>query len=439
MSTLTAPAPDRTKVLAGSAIALLMGGALYSFSVFAPPFSELRGWAVPDIMFAFGLTSMLAPVVMIASGFLVDRGYARQLMLAGGILYGLGYVGGGLTDNLTMFYLSYGIVTGVGQGIMYAVALSNTMKFYPDKRGFASGIITGGMGAGSALFAPLGRALISAFGVSQAFIILGVVFAVAVALVALFLTQPCPPGYTPPGWTPPAAAGGRPGGFRHLDWKGMISTIQFWIMMPVFICGAFFGLMITSNLSPIGQGMFGLSAGTAALYVSLLAVFNALGRIAWGTISDRIGILASLMAVFVIAAGALVLLGTARGIVVLTIGVVVLGFGFGGIMSLFPPLTMSNFGPKNQGVNYGIVFSAYALSGLVAPRWGASIAQANDGDFSQAFLIAAGIAVLGLVLTLVYRAVDRSRPVQGRPVEAAPTPAPGAEAPGQAAGAPTQS
>lgn len=420
MSTTTT-APDRNKVLAGAAIALLMGGALYSFSVFAPPFAELRGWSVPDVMFAFGLTSMLAPVVMIGSGVLIDRGYARPLMIIGGILYGLGYVGGGLTTSLTLFYLSYGIVTGIGQGIMYAAALSNTMKFFPDKRGFASGVITGGMGAGSALFAPLGRVLISNFGVSQAFVILGIVFAVVVVAVSVLLIRPCPPGYAPAGWTPPAA-GGRPGGFRMLDWKGMISTIQFWVMMPIFICGAFFGLMITSNLSPISQGMFGLSAGTAALYVSLLAVFNALGRIAWGAISDRIGIPASLMAVFVLAAGALVLLGSARGIVVLTIGVIALGFGFGGIMSLFPPLTMSNFGPKNQGVNYGIVFSAYALSGLVAPRWAAGIAESNGGDFSSAFFIAAGIAVLGLVLTLVYRVIDRSRPVQGRPV-ADPEPA----------------
>lgn len=191
----------------------------------------------------------------------------------------------------------------------------------------------------------------------------------------------------------------------------MIATPQFWIIIPMFVCGAFFGLMITSNLSGIGESQFGVTAATAALFVSLLAAFNAIGRISWGWVSDRIGIIPSLMMVFVLAAAALVLLGVGSGVAVLAIGVVALGFGFGGVMSLFPPLTMTNFGPKHQGVNYGIVFSAYALSGLVAPRWGASMGE--GGDFSTAFFIAAGIALLGLLLAFVYRAVNARRPVTG--------------------------
>ncbi len=406
-------APNRNMVLVGAVVALLMGGALYSFSVFAQPFAELRGWAMPSVMFAFGLTSMLAPIVMVLSGFLLDRGHSRKLIILGGLLFGSGHIIAGLATSLPVFYLAYGIIAGFGQGMMYSAALNNTLKFFPDKRGFASGVITGGMGAGSALFAPLGRTLVSALGVSKAFVTLGIVFAVVVVAAGLLLIRPCPPGYAPAGWTPPAAAGGS-GGMRQINWKGMLATPQFWVMVPMFIAGAFFGLMITSNLSPISEGMFGLTAATAALYVSLLAVFNAIGRISWGWISDRIGVITSLAIVFVLAALALATLGSGSGIAVLTVGVVVLGFAFGGVMSLFPPLTMGNFGPRNQGVNYGIIFSAYALSGVVAPRWASNMAESADGDFSRAFYIAAIIALVGLVLTFVYRAVDKARPVQGR-------------------------
>lgn len=191
-----------------------------------------------------------------------------------------------------------------------------------------------------------------------------------------------------------------------MNWRRMLATPTFWVLLPTFICGAFFGLMVTSNLSVIAQGQFGVAAGTAAMFVSLLALFNAAGRVTWGWVSDRIGASAALALVFVLAIAALLLLGAGSGTAVLVIGVIVLGFGFGGVMSLFPSLTMANYGPRHQGVNYGIIFSAYALSGLVAPRWASGIAEGSGGDFSGAFFLAAGIAVLGLVLTFVYRAID---------------------------------
>lgn len=401
-------APNRSRVLTGAVLTMLMGGALYSFTVFAGPFAELRGWAMPDVMLAFGMTSMLAPLSMIGSGFLLDRGYTRQLVIVGGILFGLGHVLAGLVTTIPLFYLSYGLIAGLGQGIMYSAALSNTIKFFPDKRGFASGLITGGMGAGSVLAAPIGRSLVSSVGVSQAFVILGCVFAAVVVLAGVVFVRQCPVGYAPAGWTPPTPVGG--GAPVAMNWREMLATRRFWVLLPTFICGAFFGLMITSNLSSVAQGQFGLQAGTAALLVSLLALANALGRITWGSVSDRIGAVSSLLLVFVLATAALLLLGAGSGTAVLVVGVVVLGFGFGGVMSLFPALTMANFGPRHQGVNYGIIFSAYALSGLVAPRWAAGIAEGSGGDFSTAFFVAAGIAVLGLVLTLVYRTVEtRSR------------------------------
>ncbi|OJX98071.1 MAG: hypothetical protein BGO96_14485 [Micrococcales bacterium 73-15] len=400
-------AVNRWGVLSGAVIALLMGGTLYSFSVFAKPFAELRGWAMPDVMQAFGFTSMLAPVAMIGAGYFLDRGRTQLLMIAGGVLFGAGHVLAGLVTSIGAFWLCFGLIAGLGQGMMYSAALSNTLKLFPDKRGLASGMITGGMGAGSVIAAPVGRAMVSSIGVSQSFVVLGAVYAVVVVLAAVLLIRQAPVGYAPAGWSPPAPVGG--GAPTAMNWRQMIRTPQFWIIVPMFVAGAFFGLMITSNLSGISQDMFGATAASAALFVSLLGACNTIGRISWGWVSDRIGITTSLMIVFVLAAAALVLLGAGAGTLVLAAGVIVLGFAFGGVMSLFPPLTMANYGPRHQGVNYGIVFSAYALSGLVAPKWAASIAEGSGGDFSSAFYIAAAIAVCGLVLTLLYRGVTARR------------------------------
>lgn len=404
----TSPTVNRWRVLTGAVLTLLMAGALYSFSVFAGPFSDLRGWDKPDVMMAFGIASALAPIPMIVGGILLDRGYTQALIIVGGLLFGGGHLLAGNATSLALFYVAYGVLAGLGQGLMYSAALSNTLKFFPDKRGLASGLITAGMGAGSVVAAPLGRWMVDRMGVASTFTILGIVFAVVVVSSGVFLIRQCPANYTPQGWTPPAASSR--GAARQLGWRQMLATPRFWVLLPTFICGAFFGLMITSNLAPISQDMFGASAATAALFVSLLGLCNMLGRLAWGWISDRITPIVSLMCVFVVAACALVLLGKGSGMAVLVIGVVVLGFAFGGVMSLFPSLTMAAFGPRHQGVNYGIIFSAYAISGVFAPKWAAGIAQGNGGSFSPAFLIAAGIAAVGLVLALVYRTVDRRPP-----------------------------
>jgi OFA family oxalate/formate antiporter-like MFS transporter len=177
--------------------------------------------------------------------------------------------------------------------------------------------------------------------------------------------------------------------------------------------GAFSGLMIASQASPIGQDMFGLSAATAAAFVSVYSACNAFGRLAWGAVSDRLGYTNALMLIYGLIALSLLVLVSGRAVGGFAVGIIGLGLCFGGVMGVFPALVMKNFGPRFQGVNYGITFTAYSISAFFAPRIAASWGESHDGDFTGSFVIAIVLALTGLALTVAFTAVQRRKVAPG--------------------------
>jgi MFS transporter, OFA family, oxalate/formate antiporter len=189
----------------------------------------------------------------------------------------------------------------------------------------------------------------------------------------------------------------------------MLRAPAFYFIFLMMGLGAFSGLMITANASGIGQGMFGLSAATAALFVSAYAASNTLGRIAWGVVSDRIGYTNALMVIYGVVAVSMLVLVTVSSVIGFAIGIVGLGLCFGGVMGVFPALVMKSFGPRFQGINYGIMFTAYAVAAFFAPKIAAQMGGTHGGDFTIAFVIAIAMAIAGLLVTIVFTAVQRAR------------------------------
>ena len=135
---------NRWSVMAGSIAILLCTGVIYSFSVFAGPLKAEHGWSMAEIMMAFTINGAIAPIPMILGGYIVDKGGARVSILLGGLLFTTGFILTGMADSLGALYLSYGLVAGLGEGFAYSGCLNNTLKLFPDKRGLAAGLITGG-------------------------------------------------------------------------------------------------------------------------------------------------------------------------------------------------------------------------------------------------------------------------------------------------------
>jgi OFA family oxalate/formate antiporter-like MFS transporter len=411
------PTVNRWRVLSGSVLILLCTGAIYAFSVFAVPLTQAHGWTMPQVMLAFTINGAVAPLPMIFGGFLIDRGGARWVITIGAVLFAAGFVLTGTATTLTQLYLFYGVIAGLGQGFAYAGCLNNTIKLFPDRRGMAAGIITAGMGAGSVIAAPVAQQIIRTSGTDAAFLRMGAVYAVVVVLGSL-LVRPAPVGYAPAGWTPPTGAAAP----VTMTWSQMLRTPSAYLIFVMLGAGAFSGLMIASQLSPIAQtASFGISAATAAVLVSVYSVCNATGRFVWGAVSDRLGYTNAIVCIYAVVALSMVVLLTMHSTLGFVLGIVGLGLCFGGVMGVFPALTMKTYGPRFQGVNYGIMFSAYSIAAYFGPKVGATLGGGATGDYTRPFVIAVVVALVGLALTVVLARVGRTAtaPTPAAPARAA--------------------
>lgn len=394
-------------VLGASLLINLCIGSGYAWSVYAGPLIETFGWTAAATALTFTISNAISPVCMITGGKIQDKFGPKWVIFTGGIIFGGGIFFSGLTNSLPWLYISYGIFAGFGMGLVYSCTIANTVKFFPDKRGLVAGLATAGYGFGPVLLAPISQNLINAYGILYTFKILGVVYLIIILVGSQFIIR-APSGYKPEGWEPPEITPTSAVTGKDKTWSQMLSDAKFYLLFIMLTIGATSGLMIISQASPIAQEIVGVSAEQAAFAVSLIAVANMAGRIIWGAVSDKIGRYNALPVMYIILAVSMFVLTTvtAGNFTLFLLAAMIIGFCFGGFMGVFPALTADCFGAKNNGVNYGIMFSGFALGGYIGPVMAASIKSANNGDYTNAFLIAAGMSVCGILITFIVRKMN---------------------------------
>jgi len=363
------------------------------------------GFSTSQASLAYTLSLCIVPFAMILSGKLQALKGARFTLVLGGVLFGAGILSAGFTTGIAVLYLTYGFLGGIGIGVIYGCTIPNTVKWFPDKRGLAGGIIAGGFGLGSVLFAPLSAYLIGSTDVLATFRVEGVAYIVVIVAASMLITAP-PEGYRPPGWNPPAQAAG----VSSLNYTTgeMVRTARFWILWVMYAIGCIAGLMIIGHASPIGQEKILITPEVAAGAVALLAIANTAGRLLWGAVSDRIGRYNALILMYILSSVMLLLLNNAGSYLVFVISIMGVGLSFGGFMGVFPSITADNFGALHLGINYGVMFIAFGLAAFVGPRLAAGIRE-TSGDYSMAFIIASLMSVAGIVLTLYMRFSAKKR------------------------------
>lgn len=399
-------------ILIASCFINLCIGSIYAWSVFSAPMAEylsgLTGLSLTpgDLAIAFTITNSVGPITMISGGWINDRFGPKKVILVGGLLFGGGMILSGFATSVGFLVFSYGIVLGLGTGMVYGCTISNSIKFFPDKRGLVGGVTTAAYGLSSVIIPPIANGLINKSGVTSAFIIIGIAFLVIICSASFFIEK-CPSDFVPAGWTPKALNIGRPVK-NDKDWKGMLASPLFYVMILLLISGAFAGLMCTSQASPIAQKMVGLSAAAATTAVSILALFNTGGRIFAGYISDKIGRINTLAVASLLSVAGLTLLyfSGENTVVTFYIGISVIGLSFGSLMGVFPGFTADQFGAKNNSVNYGIMFIGFALAGYFGPSIMKNV-YSTDGSYQRAFVIAAVFGITGFILTFVYKLANK--------------------------------
>ncbi len=390
----------RWLVLIAMFIINLCVGSAYAWSVFQKPLIDLFKWSTSETSLAFSISLFVIPLAMIVGGRVQPAKGPKFLMFIGGIIFSCGIVAAGFTKTLLALYLTYGMMSGFGIGFIYGTSISNAVKWFPDKRGLAAGLVAAGFALGAVINAPIANMLVLKYGVLMTFQYLGIAYLVVTLISSQFVSAP-PLGYVPTGWTPPVAG---VGGISHdKGWTEMVRDPLFYILWLMYTIACVSGLMIIGHASPIGQEVIKLDAVTAAFAVSMMALANTGGRVLWGISSDRLGPYPTLATMFVLSAVMMAMLNYVSSLAPFILVISVIAACFGGFFAIFPSITADLFGAKNLSMNYGILFTSYGVAAFIGPRLAARVKEINSGDYTVAFVIAAVLCVIAVGLTLFAR------------------------------------
>jgi len=391
--------------LAGLGLNLSLG-VLYAWSMFSKQLTEPVsnggfGWSRTTATLPYTIAIACFALVMIPAGRLQDRLGPRAVATAGAILCGAGLLVAGLgRPNLVWPIIAgFGVLTGTGIGLGYAAATPAAVKWFgPEKKGLITGIVVAGFGLAPVYIAPLSKALLGSLGVGGAFRTLGLVFLAAAGLAAQFLVNP-KPGLIIPTAGPKKGPKAVQRPLADATWREMIRTPVFWSLYLQFACGATAGLMIIGHVAKIVAAQSGGAIQAGFLFVALMAVFNAGGRVAAGLASDIIGRVAAMIIVFLVQASIMFFFDqftTAGGFL---FGAALVGFNYGACLSLFPATAADYWGTKNLGLNYGILFTAWGVGGVFGPSLAGMIAD-STGSYARAYQVSGGLLLFAAFLAI---------------------------------------
>jgi MFS transporter, OFA family, oxalate/formate antiporter len=403
----TAQAPHETHLnrwwhVVGGLCMNLALGSLYAWSVFVAPLEKEFGWTRADTSTVFTVAIVVFALSFIVAGRLQDRLGPFRISLVGSVLLTSGFLLCTKTSSLTYLIVCFGVLVGIGNGFGYATPIPVMAKWFPDKRGLAVGLAVAGYGGGSAIFGPMANLwLIPTYGWRTTFAVLGVVF-FAMTLVGAFLLKNPPAGYRPPGWVPAPASKSAATTYEYSPGE-MWRTAPAWFMWIAYALGCSAGLMVISQLVPFAKSMKISSEALQTMTLFVGAVGSASGRVLSGWMSDALGRLNVLRLMIGVSAAAMPLLYlSGNNVAMLYVMVFVVYWCFGTQLSVNASTTADFWGTKNAGINYGLMFTAYGVAGIIGPKIGGALFDKYK-DYKAAFYTAAVLAVIALVFEFLAK------------------------------------
>jgi len=395
---------------AGTAINLALG-ALYAWSMFKEPLTKAPyNLTNAQTAIPYSVACLTFALVMVPAGRLQDRMGPRIVAAAGGVFVGLGFFVASLAGNMPQFALplliaGFGVLAGSGFGFGYAAASPPAIKWFPpQKKGLIVGIVVGGFGLASVYVAPLTEWLIKSHDVAFAFRALAFVFFATIVLFSFALRNP-PAGHV--------VAAPKKGAAAPADDRSpleMLRTPTFYLVWLLFFVGSGAGLMVISFVKSYAKDVPSIHLA-GFVFVALLAIGNASGRIIAGVLSDKLGRTRTMLVVFAIQAVTMLVFSQVASTVAFALGSMVIGFCYGSCLSVFPSITADYYGLKNLGMNYGVVFTSWGIGALVMAPVAGAIKDATK-SYSAAFYLAAGMLVLGALLTFAIKPPARKQEPQ---------------------------
>jgi len=412
---------NRRWVILGAAMLIqLCLGTLYTWSVFVNPLKIAYGFTNTQTQIVFSLNVAAIALAVLFAGRWQDKIGPRKVIVFGGLLFGGGYLLAGLLSqgSFAVIVTGIGIISGIGSGFAYISVVATGIKWFPERKGLITGLIVGGMGSGTIIIAELSSHLIQQVGVLGTFTAFGIVFLAVVIPLAMVFKNP-PVGAEAEKIEEPQVVMK-----KEMTRREMFKTMQFWILWTMFVCGASAGLMYIGILKSFGERLPGITSVMAGAAVAIFALGNTAGRISLGWLSDKIGFRKTLFFMFITQAlmiSALVNMISPYNFwpdflpifyqpSMAGLGVVSawMGFNFGANFSLFPSATAKSFGIKNLGANYGAMFTAYGIGGLIGPIINGKILD-RTGSCLYAFILAMVLCFIAALLSLCAKEENRRK------------------------------
>ncbi len=393
--------PNRWLIAAAGVVMQIALGAVYAWSVFRIPLTTTYGWSISQVTLAFELAILVLGFASFAGGTLMRRLGPQRLALVAGVCYGLGtMLAGQARGNISLLYLTYGVLGGIGLGLGYIVPLATLIKWFPDRRGMITGLAVAGFGAGALVTAPVAQRLIPSVGLPATFAILGAAYLILVTGAALFMTNP-PEGYRPDGWQPPVAQSGTRAA-RDYTLREALSSWQWYALWAILFLNTCAGISIISQASPMAQEMTRASAAAAAGLVGIISIANGSGRLLWAWLSDFIGRRQVFLVMFLLQAVIFILLPRVQTLTALGALAFVVLLCYGGGFGTMPAYAADLFGAANVGSIYGLMLTAWGSAGVMGPTLIAYIRQ-TTGHYTEALDLIAGVMLVSAAIPFLIR------------------------------------
>ena len=384
---------------AGLGINLALG-VLYAWSMFKDAIKTELGFDEGQLNDPYALCCLVFAAAMIFAGRLQDKLGPRLTATIGGLLIGAGFILVSQSKSYGVWLLGFGVLGGLGTGFAYSSATPPALKWFPPaKTGLIAGLVVAGFGLAPVYLAPLSKYLVENYHLQQSMLILGIGFLVAIVIFSQLLANP-PAGYVP---ATAANTAAKPvvGGSSPAE---ILRTPIFWVLWLCYFIGAGAGLMVIGSIS----GMAKKSMGTQAfIAVAVMAIGNASGRVIAGMLSDRIGRRTTLMLVLLIQAllmfAAIPITSSTDAKFSVVLVAALIGANYGANLSLFPSFAKDLWGIKNFGLNYGVLFTAWGVGGLILPRVQQMLTKAAGGSFQSSFITAGVLLIIGAGLTFLIK------------------------------------
>jgi len=411
-------------------------GQVYAFSVFNDPLSKVIGvteqapqdWSLATLGWIFSISILVLGLTAFLGGAWLERVGPRTTMFTAACTFGGGFLVSALgvvTHQLWLLYLGYGVFGGIGLGLAYVSPVSALIKWFPDRRGMATGMAIMGFGGGALIGAPLSVALMNFFsgpdsvGVAPTFVVMGLIYFASMTLGALTIRVPAP-DWKPAGWEPtPESQRSSMVTSNDVHIDTALKTPQFWLLWAVLCLNVTAGIGVLGQASVMIQETFGaaITVGAAAGFVSLLSIFNMLGRFFWSSTSDYIGRKNTYLIFFGLGALLYVsvpIVGSGLGSLILFVAAFCLILTmYGGGFATIPAYLADIFGTRYVGGIHGRLLTAWSAAGILGPvlvnyireaQINAGVAPANA--YNVTMFIMAGLLVIGLICNALVKPVD---------------------------------